>query len=188
MNPQEFSGDGLLKALEKGELAIPVETGTSLVGMVKKSDQPGSLAFTPAGCDTWVDIPTSMIEKAIHVGERRCKEHSHAVVRITLKQPTSPEGQLLAKLLVASAPRGVPESALPSRTRLPRSRMAMQQRLGGPGGGLGFDCDEACQAVLRACLEHTPLSSEACVFIYSACFRTCGIFGGGGGVFGPILE
>jgi hypothetical protein len=185
MNPQEFSGDGLLKALEKGELTAPLEIGTALVGMVKKSDQPGCLAFTPAGCDTWVDIPTSMIEKAVHIGERRCKDHSHVVVRITLKQPVTPEGQLLAKLLVASAPRGIPQSPMQPQGRGMHPRLAMQQIPTGPGGG--FDCDEVCQAVLRACIERTPFSSDFCVFLYSGCYRTCGIFTGGG-VFGPILE
>jgi hypothetical protein len=183
MAAQEFSGDALLQALEKGELTSPVATGTTLVGMVKRSDQPGCLSFTPAGCDTWVDMPTSMIEKAVHLGERRCKDHSHAVVRVTLKQPADAEGQLLAKLLMASSPRSAAESPLRPRGRSMPVRAGRRAISGGLGEG--FDCDETCQALLRVCIEDTPFSSDFCVLLYSGCYHTCKIFGG---VFAPIFD
>jgi hypothetical protein len=185
MAEQEFSGDALVQALEKGELTPPAAAGTALVGMVKRSDLPGCLSFTPAGCDTWVDMPTSMIEKAVHLGQRRCKDHSHPVVRITLKQPADAEGQLLAKLLMALSRRsGEDNRPLQPRGRMMPARAAQRAPTGGSLGE-GFDCDEICQLLLKGCIEDTPFSSEFCVFLYSTCFRTCGVFGG---VFGPIIE
>jgi hypothetical protein len=183
MEAREFSGDALLQALEKGELTLPVAAGTTLVGMVKRSDQPGCLSFTPAGCDTWVDMPTSMIEKAVHLGERRCKDHSHAVVRITVKQPADAEGQLLAKLLMALSPRSAADGPLQPRGRLMPARAG--RRAISIGSATGFDCDEACQALLRGCLEDTPFSSDFCVLLYSACYHTCKVFGG---VFAPVFD
>lgn len=96
MGETSFSGDSLEKALQEGHL----DSGTAeLRGMVKTSDESGHVAFSRAGCDTWVDIPTDMIEHAEHVGSRSCGDHSHPVVTISLKEPTDPEGQILAALL-----------------------------------------------------------------------------------------
>lgn len=188
MTPHEFTGDALLKALDKGELTLAPATGTTLAGMVKKSDQPGCIAFTPAGCDAWIDIPTSMIEKAIHIGERRCKDHSHVVVQITLKQPKDAEAQLLAKLLMASAPRAAVESPLHSHEARRPGHVRHQEQGPGSGSGGGIDCDEISRLLLRACLERTPLSSSACVFLYESVYRICGVFGGGSGSYAPAIE
>jgi hypothetical protein len=71
--------------------------------MVKASDKQGYVAFSFSGCGSWVDIPTSMIETAERAGTRACSDHSHPVMRINLKAPSSAEGQILQALLSQSA-------------------------------------------------------------------------------------
>jgi hypothetical protein len=83
MPGQTFSGETLVEALQSGELDHP---GLVLTGMVKPSEHPDHVAFARGGCDTWADLPTSMIEQAEHVGSRPCEDHSHPVFRITLKE------------------------------------------------------------------------------------------------------
>jgi hypothetical protein len=196
MQGQEFNGDALLQALQKGELTPQPAAGITLVGMVKQSDKPGFVSFTPGGCDTWVDVPTNLIEKAIHLGET----HTHPLVRLTLKQPTDVEGQLLASLLVASRKsfegaltklpmmsklsRGGLIRGRAGRGHLSQARIAAIMRAAKVGTATGagssveaarFDCDSHCQAILRACLEGTPFE-ELCVFLYSTCFHLCTLF------------
>jgi hypothetical protein len=148
MNGQELSGEALLKALEEQTLAPRAPAGITLVGMVKQSKEPGCIGFA-ATCDAWIDIPTHMIDKAVQLGDRRCRDHVHLLFRITLKEPPDEEGKLLGKLLMASQ---------------------------GGGGGGGFDCDIFCQALLKACLERTPFSI-ACVIFYQICYGVCRIPG-----------
>ncbi len=185
MAGQEFSGDALMEALEKGSLTPPVAAGTTLVGMVKQSDKPGCVSFTPAGCDAWVDMPTGMIEKAVHLGERGCDDHSHPLVRITLKQPADAEGQFFAKLLMASQSRSAAERLLPPRGRpLTPARMGRARAAASIGSPI-LDCDGGCREVLRACIEDTPFSSDLCVFLYGNCYHICTLFGR---LLEPILE
>lgn len=167
MSGQEFSGEGLLRALEEQAVAPKAPSGITLVGMVKQSKEPECIAFAPAGCDSWVDIPTRLIEKAVQLDDRRCNDHAHVVFRITLKEPADTEGRLLGKLLMASAGRWGGE--------LPPSfaQMAVAAQRGGGGGGGGFDCDIPCQALLKVCLEKTPFSSAVCVLLYQICYATC---------------
>ena len=61
-----FTGQTLVEALRSGELDQP--SGVVLIGMVKESEQQDHVAFARGGCDTWIDLPTSLIEQAEHVG------------------------------------------------------------------------------------------------------------------------
>jgi hypothetical protein len=167
MSGQEFSGEGLFRALEEQAVAPKAPAGITLVGMVKQSKEPECIAFAPAGCDSWVDIPTRLIEKAVQLDDRRCNDHAHVVFRITLKEPADTEGRLLGKLLMASAGRWGGAELPPS---LAQMAVAMQQQ---GGGGGGFDCDGPCQGLLRVCLEKTPFSSAVCVLLYQICYATC---------------
>ena len=178
MEGQEFSGESLVKALEGESLAPKSPAGLTLIGMVKLSKEPGCVSFTPGGCDTWVDIPTRLIEKAVQLGERRCDDHTHPAFRIALKEPADAEGKLLGKLLMASS-RGW-------RGDLPLSLgdITAPRTSGGDlfGSSLGpvsarINCDQKCQALLRSCIESTPFSSATCVFLYSNCFHLCQLFG-----------
>ncbi len=71
--------------------------------MVKASDEDGTIGFSPTDCESWVDVPTDVIETAEHVGHRPCRDHSHPVFRLTLKQSDDPEARILSTLLASSA-------------------------------------------------------------------------------------
>ena len=87
MQEKTYDGVGLEQALKSGALA---KHGVVLTGMVKSSEKPHHIGFSLAGCETWVDLPTSMIEQAERRGESRCKDHSHPVFAITLKESDNP--------------------------------------------------------------------------------------------------
>jgi hypothetical protein len=96
MNDKSFSGNDLEKALASGVLSALAPT---LVGLVKKSEKVGHVSFSHSGCSAWIDLPTEMIERADHVGERACRDHFHPEVRILLREPSSPEAKVLIALL-----------------------------------------------------------------------------------------
>lgn len=122
-----YSGQELEKALLGDELS---RTGVELVGMVKSSEKQGHVGFTASGCDGWVDLPTSMIERADNIGQSSCKEHTHPLVRIRLKESKSPEAQILAALLA----RPQPTSPQPTSPQL--GHPSLQPRPGGAPRGL----------------------------------------------------
>lgn len=100
MSGKSFSGEDLEEALTEGTLT---QAQTPLTGMVKPSEKSGHVSFSQAGCDTWVDLPTDMIERADHVGKRPCRDHSHPLMRITLNEPEDPEAKTLLSLLAQAA-------------------------------------------------------------------------------------
>lgn len=104
-NRASFDGAGLEKALAQGSLDRPV---TQLTGMVKASAKPGHVSFSPAGCGSWVDIPSAMIAEAQHIGHQPCEDHSHPVFRIVLNEPTDPQAKVLFQLIAARTPAPVP--------------------------------------------------------------------------------
>jgi hypothetical protein len=129
MGESNYTGAALEQALASGEL----DSGsTTLTGMVKASDKQGYVAFSLTGCGSWVDIPSSMIERAERAGTQTCAGHSHPVMRIALKAPSTAEGQILLALLNQSPggapPYAVPGDAFPGGT----------QELAFPGGTPGF--------------------------------------------------
>jgi hypothetical protein len=95
-----FEGRSLEAALKSDSFSRPA---SSLVGMVKMSEKEGYVSFTRGGCEHWIDLPTYMIEEAKKVGQNRCKDHSHPVFEIKLKEPNNPEGQILFSLLLQAA-------------------------------------------------------------------------------------
>jgi hypothetical protein len=96
-----LDGAALEKAL--GEHKFDQAT-TQLIGMVKASANQAHVSFAPVGCEAWVDLPSAMIEKAEHIGHQSCKDHSHPVFRLSLKEPTDPQAKALWALLTARAP------------------------------------------------------------------------------------
>lgn len=77
---------------------------TQLMGMVKASENEGHVSFAPGGCESWVDIPSAMINEAEHLGDQPCKERSHPVFRLSLNEPTDPQAKVLMQLLAARWP------------------------------------------------------------------------------------
>ena len=100
MNDKPFSGASLEKALKEDGLT---QTPALLTGMVKSSEKSGHVSFSQSGCDMWVDLPTVMIENADHISQSSCRDHSHPVMRITLKEQKNAEGKFLLSLLAQAA-------------------------------------------------------------------------------------
>lgn len=96
MQLKSFTGASLEQALKDDTLS---QSGVTLVGMVKLSKKEGYICFTQSGCDSWVDIPVSMIEEAELISRRVCQDHSHPIMKIILKELKSSEGQILLALL-----------------------------------------------------------------------------------------
>jgi hypothetical protein len=106
-----FNGASLEQALKDGSLT---PSGITVVGMVKLSDKDAHISFTPAGCDAWVDIPTKLIEEAQQIGQQRCKDHSHPVFEIKLKESNDPEAKVLASVLSQRYLGGQPSTPYPT--------------------------------------------------------------------------
>jgi hypothetical protein len=102
-----LDGAGLEKALAQGSLDRPA---TQLIGMMKASAEPGHVSFAPAGCGSWVDIPSAMIAEAQHIGHQPCEDHSHPVFRIVLNEPADPQAKVLLQLIAARTPAAMPMS------------------------------------------------------------------------------
>ncbi|MGH7211711.1 MAG: hypothetical protein ACREF1_09650, partial [Acetobacteraceae bacterium] len=96
MPDKVFDGAALEVALANNTFAT---SSVDLVGMVKASDKKGCISFSRAGCESWIDLPATMVERALYRGNARCREHSHPLFEITLKEPSNPEGKILFALL-----------------------------------------------------------------------------------------
>jgi hypothetical protein len=100
-----LDGAALEKTLAQGNLGRPP---TQLTGMVKVSTEPGHVSFAPAGCGSWVDIPSAMIAEAHYIGHQPCEDHSHPVFRILLNEPADPQAKALMQLMAARTPAAMP--------------------------------------------------------------------------------
>ena len=100
-----LSGAELEQELAGGKLG---SSHQSIVGIVKKSEERDHIAFSLADCESWTDLPTGLIDEAETIGECRCGDHSHPVVRLRLHEPKSEEGRALLNLL-HSAPTTSPD-------------------------------------------------------------------------------
>ncbi len=167
-----FTGETLLEAIEEGSFDRP---GVDLVGMVKASEKDDHVSFTSGNCEEWVDLPTSMIERAEHVGHRPCKDHSHPVFRITLKEPEDPGAKLLAALLSArSGARARRSAPILPRGRgfghpMMAPRFAASRR---PWGPTQERCWDRCNYVYLEC-SVLGGSGELCAWLFEACFEAC---------------
>jgi hypothetical protein len=133
---------------------------TQLVGMVKASSKQGHIAFTPSGCESWVDLPSDMIETAEHIGHQPCKDHSHPLFRLAIKEPSDPVAKaMLALLAVRPAhPHAVPAMAQPS---MQPSMMGVAQanRVTGTNGAMAAPrCNSFCSGptLWCVCYQYIP--------------------------------
>ena len=184
MAGENYTGEALRDALKAGTLEKP-QGSVELVGMVKESDDDSSIAFTPRGCDTWVDIPISMIERAEHVGHRRCDDHSHAVFRIVLKEAKDKQAKVLSALLAAAPapePRAGPGGSRPPMGVGPMARRRAPRGAWG-GGRFGLtdeSCEQICEQVYAFCFRTTEGMAfddwvSLCALEYSLCMAGCGL-------------
>jgi hypothetical protein len=144
MPDEHLTGESLEEALRSGDLDGPAH---EIVGMVKASEERGQISFSLTDCESWVDLPTDLIQSAVQVGKSACRDHSHPVFRLSLKESDDPAARVLAALMASSArsPTLANQTAFPG---LPADPFTAEARLGQGGGlGLGYDtrCVRSCQ-------------------------------------------
>jgi hypothetical protein len=139
MGASTYTGTSLEQAIKSGSLE---RTGTTLTGMVKESEKAGHIQFARGGCETWLDLPTNLIDEAEHLGQQSCRDHVHPVFKITFKEPKDPTARIFASLLAVPMPAsslGVPMQAPPQAGPFPRQTLSgpsAQMRSGVPPGAL----------------------------------------------------
>jgi hypothetical protein len=191
MADERLSGKALEKALRGGEFDKP---SLEIVGMVKASEEAGNVSFSPTDCESWIDVPTDLIASAERVGDRPCRDHSHPVFRLVLKESDDPSAKLLAAV-VASFRRTRPTPVAPRGPRLPYAppHRYLARPNGPGGGGLQDGCVGSLQDCYVDCAVRYPddpnslndLYRQACEDSCDAAYRLCRGFGFGG-VLGAI--
>jgi hypothetical protein len=168
MNNKTYSGKDLEMALKSGELTQTAPV--SLTGMVKPSDKSDHINFTQINCDSWVELPVELIESAEQVGNRTCKDHSHPVVQIKLKQTDDQLGNILMALLSQ-----ILENSKSSMQDIPnlqmnRSLMPLRRRPGGSGGGtspcLYYSCGTCSDGSVMLCTDVLGCPPDLCSDIF----------------------
>ena len=103
---ESLSPDEFFQKLNEGTLgtAVPVR----LTGMVKKYEgKEKAIQFAPgANCSGWITIPLEFIEDVEVLRIVRCRDHSHPLVKLSLKTPKTPEGKIFLSLLEGMSPAG----------------------------------------------------------------------------------
>ncbi len=172
---ESFTGESLIEALNSGSLS---RVDNSLIGMVKQSDKKSHIAFTLSGCEQWVDVPEGMVAKADLLGQKPCKDHTHALMQISLKEPTSDEGKLLWDLLAQLRSSHDNPAGCGSGNEV--QMMRSMGLIGDPTPGTGkvVHCYTTCENGVMVCHCHTDKGWH-----YS---YNCGSCGGGSGEFGGL--
>jgi len=168
MRGQTFTGQALIDALSAGEFDHP---GIVLTGMVKPSEQEEHVAFARGGCETWVDLPTSMIEQAEHLGSRPCDDHAHPVFRLTLREAEDPQARILGQLL-ASQPS--PALGPPGGRPFPHARRGRARALAARHP-FHDTCLGICDFLVRECIGFGG-DYDKCIGLRAMCSDLCGAF------------
>lgn len=76
------------------------EQGPTFFGLVKQiDDDDNSIMFAEGhNCRKWIAIPVVQIEEIERLYKISCEDHFHYFVRLILKRPSSPEGEVFSKL------------------------------------------------------------------------------------------
>jgi hypothetical protein len=124
-SPEEFAAK-----LKSGKFDVPP---LAITGMMKSSNKDGCLSFTRGGCDSWVDVPYTLIEKVEQLGWATCKDHAHPRVRIYLNSPHDADQEALVAMirhLLTSRQRPLPVAAqrLTNRLRPSAARISRRSR------------------------------------------------------------
>lgn len=102
MKDSSYSGSTLEQALKNKELGA---CSSEFTALVQASDTAGYVCLALGGCDNWVEMPSDMIEQAASVGQFTCKDHTHPVMKIRLKDSGNPEAAVLLALLLQALKR-----------------------------------------------------------------------------------
>src|SRR5262245_57638283 len=95
--PGEF-----LARLTANELPDPVDV--TIIGLAKTDEKSSQVIqfSTSLNCGTWLPLPIEIVESVEHVKTVRCKDHSHPLVKIKLKQPDHSRQDLVFLLTLLS--------------------------------------------------------------------------------------
>lgn len=119
-------------------------SNSSLVftGLIDKSDDDPSMIRFARGldCQQWKKIPTSAIEKVQFVQTVRCKDHSHPLVHLFLKEPQSPDGHAFAAVAHAHPTAILGSNVLAQATSLSSVRGPLAQ----PHSSFDAPCRSSC--------------------------------------------
>ncbi len=111
-----------------------------LTGMAKlpdDDDYPHLMFVLGTRCADWTSVPFDSIDSVEVKDSVPCDDHSHPLVTLTLKEPDSPEGAMLASLLRAALKRRGGRRAVHHHTTVPGQS-------GGEAGTLRSACAGAC--------------------------------------------
>jgi hypothetical protein len=149
MQTQSFTGSELEQALKDNTL---VSSSVSFTGMVKTSEKQAHVQFAIAGCESWVDVPVSLIAQAEYLGKQPCKDHAHPWVRVSLKESKDPLAQLLNALLsqlsqTTPLQLSAPEDADTFVVQMPAK----------PQGGTGYLCCKRGKSFLCGFVGNRPI-------------------------------
>jgi hypothetical protein len=119
LTPSEF-----FETLERD--TFDATTSVTLVGMAKKSDGEQKAIQFAAGqdCTNWTTIPLKAIASVEVIRTVACKDHSHPLVKLNMRAPDSPDGELFSSIISAMQP--------PSSAGMPAGLGALRPGPGGP--------------------------------------------------------
>jgi len=189
---QSVSGEALEQALAADNLAADnLGTAAPVVPvLLKVAAEPGYVSASTDGCETWHDIPTSLISEARVIGRQKCRDHAHPVAVLVLKsrlEESEVTGDFIRFLLDALRGQAIQGTEVPrflgslgeddaGSTIRRVSRIGRLPGVPGFGGGVvGVDPDDCPPGMHYDCdvliVEYncSPLEPFG---IYQACFKT----------------
>jgi hypothetical protein len=94
---QSFTPYEFIDRLKGDEIRLPFV----LYGMVKPAEDSDEYLLFAHGyvCENWIRIRLNTIETVELINFVACKDHTHPLVLLVLKQPETDEGQLFASLV-----------------------------------------------------------------------------------------
>jgi hypothetical protein len=97
---QSFAPQEFLDRLKRDEIRRPIV----LFGMVKPAEDDDEYLLFARGyvCANWTRIPLTSIETVEFLNLAPCKDHTHPLVLLHLKEPETDEGRLFSSLVQAT--------------------------------------------------------------------------------------
>lgn len=148
MNKEVFTPAEFLKRLEDKQF----KKTSSLVGLVKLSNDADSIDFSFTNCESWVTIRTSFIQEIQFIRSVPCKDHQHPLVEMVFPEFATEEGKLLSSLLTSLAgsqlTATVHDNALqgvPMAQHMPTADLDPSVLMANPTGGNCYN--QTCKAV-----------------------------------------
>ena len=127
---QSFAPQEFLDSLKRDEIRRPIV----VLGMVKPAEDDDQYLLFAHGyaCANWTRIPLTSIETIEFLNLAPCKDHTHPLVLLHLKQPETDEGRLFSSFIQAPSGRAPGRATRfirdPGRTPGRTSRLTREPR------------------------------------------------------------